>query len=210
MISGCPKAHTDSPASSGQSEVWGLLMEVKISLPTEAGGFNLRERDSVTLFHLFEWGGAAFGLTLGANIGYTEYGWVGGILGALVGAPMGWLLGRVPYSVGRLWLHRVLARETVDELRARLKDRVMYSLYVPVMEELRQRGADVRRELPVATTLLAAETAWERHHGWQLLRCFFPDVAATIPDYDPAQPAAQCRAKVASIRSSISTPAGPK
>src|SRR5260370_30328577 len=100
--------------------------------------------------------------------------------------------------------------ETVDELRARLKDRVMYSLYLPVMEELRQRGADVRRELPVATTLLAAETAWERHHGWRLLRCFFPDVAATIPDYDPAQPAAQCRAKVASIRSSTSTPAGPK
>jgi hypothetical protein len=156
----------------------------------------------VTLFHLLEWGGAAFGLMLGAIIGDTQYGWVGGTLGALVGAPVGWLLGRVPYVVGRLLLHRLLARETEDELRARLKDRVMWSLYQAVMEELRRRGADVQRELPVVITLLVAEGVWERHRGWQMLRWFFPEVAATIPDYDPAQPAAQCRAKVASIRAS--------
>jgi hypothetical protein len=76
----------------------------------------------------------------------------------------------------------------------------MWPLYPLVMDELRRRGEDVRSALPAVTTLLVAEAAWERHRGWDTLRRFFPDVAATIPDYDPAEPAAQRRAKAERIR----------
>lgn len=154
----------------------------------------------MTLFHLLEWIGAALGLSLGAMIGHAEFGWVGGALGALVGAPLGWLLGRVPYFVARRALHVVLTRDTVDQLRARLRDRVMWSLHHLVMEELRRRGEDVQNELSVVLALLAADSLAERLRGWHMLRFFFPDVAAMIPDYDPSQPAAQCRARIERIR----------
>ncbi len=76
----------------------------------------------------------------------------------------------------------------------------MWSLYHEVMKELQRRGEDVRGELPVVSTLLTSDWGAQRQRGWYMLRCFFPDLAAQIPDYDPTHTAAQCRATIESIR----------
>jgi hypothetical protein len=159
-----------------------------------------------TVFHVAELVGAVFGVAIGWMIGRSEFGWVGGLGGALLGAPLGWLGGRVPYLIARLLLHVTLSRESKDQLRARLRDGVMWSLYQDVMKELRRRGEDVRGELPLVLTLLTADWGAQRHRGWYMLRCSFPDLAAQIPDYDPTHTAAQCRAKTESLRPAKNRP----
>jgi hypothetical protein len=69
------------------------------------------------------------------------------------------------------------------------------------MRELQKRGADLRCELPLALTMLSADRSQQRLRGWQMLQVFFPDLARKIPDYDPSQTAANCRAKAARIGS---------
>ncbi len=154
----------------------------------------------LTLFHLAELVGALLGVAISWMIGRTEFGWVGGLGGALLGGPLGWLGGRVPYLIARSLLHVTLRGETTDQLRARLRDGVMWSLYQDVMKELRRRGEDVRGELPLLLTLLTSDWGAQRHRGWYMLRFFFPDLAAQIPDYDPTQTAAECRAKTERMR----------
>lgn len=154
----------------------------------------------LTLFHVAELVGALFGAAVGWMIGRAALGWVGGLGGALLGAPLGWLGGRVPYLLARLLLRVTLRRETTDQLRARLRDGVMWSLHEDVMNELQRRGEDVRGELPLVLTLLTSDWGAQRHRGWYMLRLFFPDLAAQIPDYEATQMAAQCRAKVERMR----------
>ena len=144
--------------------------------------------------------GALFGAAVGWTIGSAALGWVGGLGGALLRAPLGWLGGRVPYLLARLLLRVTLRRETTDQLRTRLRDGVMWSLYQDVMSELQRRGEDVRGELPLVLTLLTSDWGAQRHRGWYMLRLFFPDLAAQIPNYDATQMAAQCRATVERMR----------
>lgn len=156
--------------------------------------------DVFTLFHVAELIGAALGVALGWMIGGAAFGWVGALGGALLGGPLGWLGGRVPHLIGRLLLDVILRRETRDQLRVRLRDGVMWSLHQDVMIELRRRGEDVRGELPLVLTLLTSDWGAQRHRGLSMLRLFFPDVAAQIPDYNPAHTTAQCRATVERLR----------
>jgi hypothetical protein len=111
---------------------------------------------------------------------------------------------RGDYPGFREWFRRRrLSTLTPDELRARLNDERL-DIWLPyklVVHELQNRGEDVRIALPLVVRLLSADDSQQRHHGWQMLRVFFPDLARTIPDYQPSLGKATCQAKAESVSS---------
>lgn len=181
-------------------------------------------RNFVTVFDVFE----AIGLMCGLSYGVTfrlelKFGWLARMGLATIGALAGWFCVWLPCFLWECYLRLKLTTETTEALRVWLRDRVMWPLYEPpvieeslllarlrlsakwpryplVMREMRKRGEDIRSELPLVLTLLCADWQEKRHHGWQMLRAFFPDLASKIPDYDAWQTTAECRAKADSIR----------
>jgi hypothetical protein len=163
----------------------------------------LRQYNVYTLFTAFESWGLMLGLTLGLGFSYSpsvRSAWPARIGVVILSGLAGWCCGWVPSLIITLCRRRTLSRETTDALKARLRNGVS-TWYQLVMRELQKRGADLRGELPLALTLLSADRSQQRLHGWQMLRVFFPHLARKIPDYDPSQTTANCRAKTACIGS---------
>jgi MFS family permease len=164
-------------------------------------------RDLVSMFDYFESLGLMLGVAAGLLGGFAiNFGWLASIGVAIPAGLAGWFCGWVPSFLRERYLRRILTKETTDSLRARLGDHAtpLYQLWplyqLLIMKELRKRGENIWSDLPLVLTLLASELIDERHGGWQVLRTFFPDLAAKIPDYDPFQTPADCRAKAEGIR----------
>jgi len=159
-------------------------------------------REFVTVFDFFEALGLMFGLAAGVGVAETSGGgWLKRIGVVILGALAGWFCGWLPAWV-REWLRRRrLSVATTDALRARLNDRSL-DIWLPynlVVLELQKRGVEVGTAFPLVVRLLSANDSEQRYHGWQMLRLFFPDLARTIPDYDPSLGKAICQAKAESI-----------
>jgi hypothetical protein len=121
------------------------------------------------------------------------------ILGALVG----WFLGWLPALLREWFRRRRLSTFTTDALRAHLNDDPL-DIWLPyklIVHELQKRGVDARIALPLVVRLLSADDSEQRHHGWQMLRVFFPDLARRIPDYQASLGKATCQAKAESVSS---------
>jgi len=159
-------------------------------------------REFVTIFDWLEALGLMFGLAMGVAVARaSRSGWLAGIGFALLGACIGWVVGWLPAVLREWYRRRGLSKATTDALRTRLRDREidMWLPYNLVIHELQRRGEDIRSELPFVVRLLSDDGSEERHHGWQILQVFFPDLAQEIADYDPSLGKATCQAKAASI-----------
>lgn len=202
--------------------VVGVLLGVTVA-PICARLPRLR-RNFVTVFDVFEAIGVLCGLAYGVSLGGDpKVGLLARIVVATIGALAGWFCVWLPCFLWECYLRLKLTTETTDALRAWLRDREWWPMYqrrsnderlilarfqlsakwpkyALVMRELRKRGEEARSELPLVLTLLGDERWERRHHGWQMLRALFPELAAKIPDYGPLKSAADCRAKLDSIR----------
>jgi hypothetical protein len=163
----------------------------------------LRQYEVYTLFAAFESWGLMLGVMLGLFLSHAPWvrpNWPARIGLIISWGVAGWFCGWVPSFIITFCRRRTLSRETTDALKARLRNGTS-TWYQLVMGELQKRGADLRCELPLALTLLSADRSQQRLRGWQMLRVFFPHLARKIPDYDPSQTAAKCRANAARISS---------
>jgi hypothetical protein len=159
----------------------------------------------VTLFDLLQLLGLALGMVLGALAGGRSYGWPGLLLGGLGGGVAGMVVSRVPHFIASGIIYWHIHRQPTAALRRHLRGPV-WSAYHLYLAELRGRGEDLRPELDVVVSLLVAVEYEKRFHGWHILRGLYPEQAARLPDYDPADAPERCRAKVA--RSGLPRPDG--
>jgi hypothetical protein len=152
-----------------------------------------------TVFHVLVIAGLVVGGAVGADVGWKLLGTAGGIVGAVVGAIAGLYLGNVPYFLVRLSIARALAAKTTAELKADLHSP---DCLIPnfVLLELRRRGQDIRRELPLILDLLVSENVGRRSHGWAALTSAFPELAEQIGDYRLGDSVDECRRKTEILR----------
>ncbi|MGA2245054.1 MAG: hypothetical protein ABSH48_08650 [Verrucomicrobiota bacterium] len=155
-----------------------------------------------TAFHFFVLVAISAGLALGAVGGAKLYGAAGGLFGALVGAGVGFIVGRCPQQIVLQTLSLRLAQATSDELRSFLR-RPDCQISNLVLLELQRRGEDIHRELSLILDLLESSDLARRGRGWAALTSAFPALAAQIRDYRLGDSVAECRRRIAKLRSVV-------
>jgi hypothetical protein len=148
----------------------------------------------ITLFDLIRWLAMVVSAVVLAAFGWGQFGILGGLIGFPLGLILGWLLGRIPLTVGLQLIAFRLDRLTIDELVAELHhvDCPTPNLH---LLELKRRGYDVLRELSVVHTLLTSTDMNRRGKGWAAIISAFPDCVETIAGYDPCATALDCQEK---------------
>ena len=152
-----------------------------------------------TLFHLLVLAGIGFGLALGASVGSKLFGIVGGIIGAALGVYLGFVVGRIPEMLVLRLVVRDFRPKSSEELRAHLHSPNCLTPNL-VLLELRSRGENIRRELPVVVDLLTSEDVGRRGHGWAALTSAFPELVEKIHGYSVGDTVDECRRKTELLR----------
>jgi hypothetical protein len=153
----------------------------------------------MTIFHVLNLGGLAFGLVYGAKLG-SSLGLVVGVIGAIVGGAIGFIVGRLPLLLALKLIQRSFSKKSVEDLRAMLRDPEFLAPNT-VLLELRSRGEDLEPELPVVLDMLVAPSRERRIRGWHALATAFPDRAERITDYRVDDAPEECQRKVQKLRS---------
>lgn len=140
----------------------------------------------VTIFHLFAMIGILSGGLIGWQLGFD----LGGIPGAIAGAPLlaftGFHLGNLPWRLIAWYELKKLSRLDARQLVAELYDNHNYSPNF-VLTALRAKGEDVRPFLPYLCDLMTSRHFYKRVQGWVALRSALPEYAALILSYLPNQ-----------------------
>jgi hypothetical protein len=147
-----------------------------------------------TIFHFIAFFGVVIGFAVGGIIGGKLYGMFGGLGGAVLGAYIGLVAGRLPGFFSKRALVKKIRHKTTDQLRAILHGNEFYLFHL-VIAELAVRGEDIQKERGCVVQLLVSDNYAARVCGWQTLRCFFPEVAKRIAEYQPKDSIEVCRTK---------------
>ncbi|MEM1071158.1 MAG: hypothetical protein AAGI63_19790 [Planctomycetota bacterium] len=138
-------------------------------------------------------------VTVGSAVVLGSTGWsMFGLVGCIVGVPCGLMLGaaigQLPLIIGLKWLSRRFDRMTDQQLVDELHDP---ACLIPnlLLLELRRRGCNIDRELPLVQSLLASDEISRRTAGWAALNSAFPELVGRIPGYNPTSTTAVCQAK---------------
>ncbi len=91
-----------------------------------------------------------------------------------------------------------MAGKTTEELRGILRS-PDWLFYRNALVELRRRGEDIKAEVVPILHLVISDAKAQRIGGWMILREFYPDLAARVPDYKPAEPPEVCKEKMQKI-----------
>jgi hypothetical protein len=153
----------------------------------------------VTIFHVLPVFGLVFGLVFGTYVGVVLLGAPGAIGGAIGGGALGFVGGRLAFPLAVWSVARTLARKTVAELRADLRDPACPTPNC-VLLELQYRGKDIRQELPVVLEMLVSEDLNRRSGGWAALVSAFPELSGAISDYSAFDSVEECRRKTNRLR----------
>jgi hypothetical protein len=132
------------------------------------------ERIIFTIFHVFELLGALVGIAAGATGGRRWFGWVGIIVGAVLGLFLGFLAGKLPYLIAVQTLIRNLHRCDAATLRSRL-DQEYYISHL-IIAELLIRGEPIESFRDHISGLLLSDSPDRRRFGNEVLR-IWPDAA---------------------------------
>jgi hypothetical protein len=152
-----------------------------------------------TLFHLLALVGLSCGAALGGSAGWGMFGVVGAVVGSIAGAVAGFAVGHIPLLIVGRSLAKDLGKKTSDELRAHLHSRECLTPNC-VLLELRRRGEDIQRELPVVLDLLVSEEVGKRSLGLAALTSAFPELAERLRDYRIGDSVEECRRKTEVLR----------
>ena len=126
-----------------------------------------------TSFDALELAAVVVGLGVVASIGNREFGLLGAVAGGGLGAPLGRLVGRVPYAFASAAVKRGIRRSSTPELRKRLE--AEYYLSHLIIAELVVRGEPIESFRTYAHALLGAGRD-EKSFGEQLVRVW-PEIA---------------------------------
>ncbi|HUT61272.1 MAG TPA: hypothetical protein VNA25_25770 [Phycisphaerae bacterium] len=155
-----------------------------------------------TLFDLFQLLGLIIGAATGAIYGAHWYGWIGCLVGVPLGLALGFVCGRIPFVAALFWLRSDLTSMSTEHIRSKFQGGP-YPAYHLFLRELLRRGESIHEEIPVVLSLLGSASKDQRHHGWYILRSFFSELAAAIPDYDPGASTEICQANVQKLSSAL-------
>jgi len=145
-----------------------------------------------TLFDLFRLASMIGGAALLGALGWRHMGIVGCVVGIPVGWILGGLIGQLPFIIGLTWIARRLQQQTNDELLDELHSGRCPTPNLHLLE-LGRRGYDIQRELPFIHNLLSSDDMNQRMKGWVVLTSAFPEFVEQIPDYNPTAPTEDCR-----------------
>jgi len=147
-----------------------------------------------TLFGLIRLLGTVGGATLLGAVGWKTFG----VLGCVVGIPLGFILGatigQLPLIVIMNGMSRRFDRMTNEQLVDELHEPECLTPNLLLLE-LNRRGYDIQRELPFVQSLLASDEMRRRTAGWAALTSAFPERVGRIPGYNPTAPTDECQAK---------------
>lgn len=164
------------------------------SMPQQMGKF--------TLFHLTALMFVGGGLAYGAGVGSKNFGTIGLVLGAVVGACAGLICGQAMFMAVYYWRSRRIAnirRRSTGGLKALLRRDDDLFDFGFALAELQKRGEDIRPELGRVVTLLRSDVRDRRFEGWEILKLLYPDVSKQVSSYSPFDSADVCRSKTYGI-----------
>ena len=151
----------------------------------------------ITIFHLFVFFGMVAGCVFGIRFGTRLIGWPSGVIGAVLGACAGFVVGKLPLALGLALLRFQLERSSVADLKLRLQTE--YFISHLIIAHLVVRGEPVDYFRDYVFSLLHSDIADKRRFGWHNLNIWFPELAKRIEDFNPVAPTADCRKKLESI-----------
>lgn len=155
-----------------------------------------------TIFHVFVLFGLAAGAAAGGILAAKYLGWTGRILGTLVGAWVGGIIGNIPYLMTLKWIAREILKKSTDELRAELHDGKCLTPNLLLLE-LNRRGEDIRGELPLVLEMLTSEDTTRRGPGWAALTSAFPELSRRVKNYRVNDSVEVCRQKIDVLRGEL-------
>lgn len=127
-----------------------------------------------TIFHVFKLLGAALGAILGGSYGYQTFGWLGAVIGLPLGLLVGWFVANLPWVVCWAWFRYDLKRSSIAKLKNRLHPE--YSISHLLIAELVLRGEPLGQFREYVAGLLRSNNPLERHCGEGTARMWFPDL----------------------------------
>ena len=138
-----------------------------------------------TIFDLLKLLGAAAGAVLGGGYGYQTFGW----LGAVIGLPLGLLVGsfvfNLPLVVGWAWMRYDLKRSSIAKLKNRLHRE--YAISHLLIAELVSRGEPPGQFREYVAGLLRSNNPLERHCGEGTAGMWFPDLLVNSSSLSSAE-----------------------
>lgn len=147
-----------------------------------------------TAFDLIQLAAIPLGAGIGWELGDPDHR----ILGAIAGAAVGLLAGRLPFVIALFLAGRHFRAQSSGRLRARIRGDEYYISHL-LLGELLRRGEDVSGELEPVLELLRSDDADRRRFGWACLQLAFPAEASKVGAFDPQEPVERCRERVAVI-----------
>src|SRR5262245_12541952 len=134
----------------------------------------------LTLFVVLHLVARAFGLVVGASVGFKYFHIVGLVVGAMVGFLVGHILGYLPTWLRTQWMFRSIERSTNAALKDCLKCGEWNFYQTMALLQLAARKEDVQPYLPRIVLMLESEETLTRVYGWDALRIVFTGLSQRI------------------------------
>lgn len=114
--------------------------------------------------------------------GNERFGVTGAIVGGLIGAPIGYFVGHIPWIISSAVYARYLKKSSTVKLKRKLSEE--YYVAQLLIAELVVRGEDVEQFFPHITDMLKSSNRDERIHGLRNLQIWFPRMASRLNQFD--------------------------
>jgi hypothetical protein len=150
----------------------------------------------MTLFDVLPVAGIIIGIICGFRLGLC-FGNAASIIGGIVGGCIGFLCGRIPLSLVLKLIRRNLGGETVENLRAMLRDPACLTPNV-ILLELQSRGHNLELELPVVIEMLLSTDRDRRIRGWHAFASAYLERAKLLAEYSANDNSLNCERKLQS------------
>jgi hypothetical protein len=124
------------------------------------------------------------GVAAGVAVGRRWFGWVGIIVGAVLGLLLGYCLGKLPYLIAVQTLIRNLHRCDTATLRSRLEKE--YYISHLIIAELLLRGETIESFQGYVSGLVLSDSPDRRRFGKEVLR-IWPATAQPPAEPDPVK-----------------------
>jgi uncharacterized protein YggL (DUF469 family) len=164
-----------------------------------------RQRGYFTLFDVLELTGLLIGGFYAGKYGYASFGYIGGIIGLLVGGFVGLIIFRLPFALSLFFMRRNLEKSSSQELRERLHNGEYYDAHF-LLAHLLERGEDVSNEIPLFIDWMKADNELCRQYGWFSLKLVLPEIPSCVNEYNPMDSTEKCRELALRIADELKIP----
>jgi hypothetical protein len=157
----------------------------------------------ITIFHVFALLGIIGGLDIGFVVGHRFFGLIGGLVLAIAGAVLGYIIALIPEHISHRSMFKEIEKSSNEQLW-KIVNMGWWNFYQTIaLLQLAARGQDVRSRLPRILDMLESDNRLTRLYGWDALRVVFTELVPQAPDYNPSKPPDECKRNIAQLRRSL-------